>query len=122
MAKAHWTGDPRTPKRVTFTATLRRRFDAEDGLTSSLAPVRDGLQIERPARILPSGKVAPAQIGCGLIHHDGVTSGHLFVYRQQVGKQEGVQVMVEEVQDGNEMTRRSDVAGAIDTTHRYPDC
>ncbi len=68
--------DLTAPKRITFLAHVWNRMDT-DGIESALKPVRDALQ------------------GI-LIHNDGPTCGHEFVYRQQIDRVTGgVEVKVE---------------------------
>lgn len=76
--KGAWkiTAKPTTPKRVTFTAHVARKFD-DDSLPITMSPFRDGLQ------------------DCGLIHSDGPDSGHDFIYKQVVAKPTGVEIRVE---------------------------
>lgn len=56
---------PSLPKRVTFLAHVRRRFD-DDGLRAALKPVRDELR------------------ALGLIQNDSPRSGHAVVYEQEL--------------------------------------
>ena len=55
--------DPRTPKRITFTAHVASLWD-DDNLPAGLKSIRDGLR------------------DGGIIHDDGPASGHTFVYAQ----------------------------------------
>ena len=89
--------DPTVPKAISLTAYLPRRFDQQDGLPASLAPVVDGLQVPRDVPILRGRHAGDVRhlVGCGIIHHDGVGSGHLVSYRQEVRKPWGVLVQVE---------------------------
>jgi hypothetical protein len=65
-----------TPKTVTFTAHVARKFDS-DGLQAAMKSIRDGLQ------------------DCGLIHSDGPDSGHVFEYAQLVDRaRRGVEITV----------------------------
>lgn len=90
---------PEAPKAITFVAYVRRRFD-EDGLQAALKPIRDGLQIATPAVVNDGRMVRAAQVGCGLIHSDGIHGGHRFEYRQELvkkGGQVGVFVSIEPI-------------------------
>jgi hypothetical protein len=73
-------GTPRTPKRVTFTACVGRRWDT-DNLPAAIKPIRDAL------------------VDARVIHADGPDAGHDFVYLQQVvrkfGAPRGVGIVVE---------------------------
>ncbi len=79
---------PEEPKVVKFTAYVRRRFD-EDGLQAALKPIRDGLQVPAPAVVNDGRMVKAAQVGCGIIHSDGIHSGHRFEYQQELVKKGG---------------------------------
>lgn len=79
---------PEAPKAITFIAYVRRRFD-EDGLQAALKPIRDGLQVPAPAVVNDGRMVKAAQVGCGLIHSDGIHGGHQFNYRQELVKKGG---------------------------------
>jgi hypothetical protein len=89
--------DPEVPKRILLMAFLPRRFDAQDGLPASMAPVVDGLQVPRDVAITRGKRKGQTThlVGCGIIHHDGVESGHQVAYDQQVRKPWGVFVHVE---------------------------
>ena len=97
MRLTHTEIDPTVPKRIMLTAYLPRRYDAQDGLPMSLAPVVDGLQIPRDVLITRGRRAGQTThlVGCGVIHHDGVGSGHQVFYDQQVRKPWGVFVQVE---------------------------
>jgi hypothetical protein len=73
-------GTPRTPKRVTFTACVGRRWDT-DNLPAAIKPLRDAL------------------VDARVIHDDGPDAGHEFVYAQQLvrkfGAARGVGIVVE---------------------------
>jgi len=70
---------PAAPKRITFTAHIRRKFDSQDNLRACLKPVVDALQ------------------KCGVIHADDDASGHQFVYPDQCLNRSwrGVEVRIE---------------------------
>lgn len=91
---------PDEPKHIKFIAYVRRRFD-EDGLQAAVKPIRDGLQIPAPALVKNGRVVRQAQVGCGIIHSDGIRSGHQFEYQQETIKrgtgQGGVFVVIESV-------------------------
>jgi hypothetical protein len=80
--------DPSAPKRVKFIAYVPRRFD-DDGLQAALKPCRDGMQESAPAVIRGGRTVRAAQVGCGIIHSDGIKSGHQFEYRQETTRDRG---------------------------------
>ena len=68
-----------TPKRITFTVHVARRFD-DDNLAAICKPIRDGLQ-------------------GSIIHNDGPDCGHTFIYQQIVDRDNrGVEVTVEEAE------------------------
>ncbi len=92
---------PEVPKRIRFTAHVKRRFDA-DGLQMALSAIRDGLQtpqtVERRYRAGFAGtRTKTIHIpGASVIHNDGVKSGHVFEYQQIVDQErQGVWIEVD---------------------------
>lgn len=95
---AQGTGSPDSPKRITLTATVRRRLD-QDGLRAALKPVLDALQVEREIR--QHGVLVGWHVGAGIIRHDGPGCGHIFEYQQvlSAGKTLGVTIQIEPLDD-----------------------
>ena len=72
----HITATARSPKAITLTAYVARKFD-DDGLQAACKSIRDGLQ------------------DCGLIQSDGPDSGHVFEYHQVIDRtRRGVAITV----------------------------
>lgn len=97
LCKGMVDGPPEAPKRITFTAYVRRRFDQQDGLRVALSPILDGLQVAKAAVVRGGNVIKHAQPGAGVIHHDGPKCGHEILYSPQVvdRHREGVKIEVE---------------------------
>jgi len=91
--RQHWPWGAMTPKRITFSAHLRRLLD-DDSLPFALSPYRDALG---DCGLI--GKTAGTAHGPGRVM-DAPGDGHHFIYQQQVaaasrGEAIGVEITVE---------------------------